>query len=336
VFVRRPPNPLRTYSHLADRGEIPSEYQIVSSKLLYYPQRGFEVDVPVAPWYQRYQRDGKLRAADWEAFVDPRETTYASYMRLQAGNEQHLDAVARSLQLSGHEVRVAVPWRSVVAAVVPPMRYVWHGFQMIAAYFGQMAPSGRLTLVGLFQAADELRRIHRVAEYMGQMRELQAAEAQAEPPRLLGEHALAEWQEMPAWQPLRRAVEEALCAYDWGESFAALNLGIKPFVDDLVLHQLGEAARAAGDYLLGEVLGSLAEDARWHREWTVAFVELLLRDEQGKSNREALTAWMGRWAPAGRAAVRGLGDLLGPGGPAMAAQSEARMTDWLHGRGLLP
>jgi toluene monooxygenase system protein E len=329
--VRHPPPPLRTYSHLADRGEVPSEYQIVSSRLLYYPERGFEVNVPVGPWYERYQRGGRLQASDWEAFEDPRETTYASYTQLQASNEQHLDAVARSFQLNGQHALLPAQWREVVSAVVPPLRYPWHGFQMIAAYLGQMAPSGRLTLVALFQAADELRRIHRIADLMGQQRELQSGEGP-----LLGERALEEWQDGPAWQPLRRAVEEALCAYDWGESFAALCLGIKPFVDDLLLYQLGDAARAAGDFLLGEVLGSLAEDARWHREWAAAFVGLLLgqQGDRAGGNRATLAEWVGRWAPAGRAAARGLGQLLGPDGAAMVARSEARVSDWLQARGL--
>ena len=55
---RTAPPPLRTYSHLAHRRKVPSEYDIVSSRLLYHVERGFEIDVPLAPFYQRYQRDG--------------------------------------------------------------------------------------------------------------------------------------------------------------------------------------------------------------------------------------------------------------------------------------
>jgi toluene monooxygenase system protein E len=173
-----------------------------------------------------------------------------------------------------------------------------------------------------------MRRIHRVASYMGLHRELHPDE----PP--LGENALDEWQDGPAWQPLRRVVEEALCAYDWGESFAALCLGIKPVLDELVLHQLGEAARRTGDFLLGEVLASLAEDAAWHREWAAAFVDLLLKADP--RNRDTLQAWLTRWAPAARAAGRGVVGVLGPEGQAMATAAEGRVADWLRTRGLSP
>ena len=44
--------PPRTYWHLLGTKRVPSEYEIVSSRLLYYPGRGFEVKVPAAAWYE--------------------------------------------------------------------------------------------------------------------------------------------------------------------------------------------------------------------------------------------------------------------------------------------
>jgi toluene monooxygenase system protein E len=318
---------LRTYSHLATRGQVPSEYEIVSSRLLYHPQRGFEIDVPVGPWYARYGQGGRLRGSGWEAFVDPRETTYASYTRLQAGNEQHLDAVARSFEQSGHAARLPEAWRTTVSALVPPLRFAWHGLQMMAAYLGQMAPAGRLTLVSLFLAADQLRRIHRVAMFMAP---LQAADAQ------LAQLARTDWQEGPAWQPLRRAVEEGLVAYDWGESFAALCLGLLPALDDLLLHEGGALARQAGDFYLGEVLASFAEDARWHRAVAAALVAHAVREDAG--NESTLAAWVARWAQAGRAAAAGLAPLLVDANETapLLARAEARTRAFLDSLGLPP
>src|SRR5204863_1759615 len=69
--VSRPVPPLRTYSHLEGQRRIPSEYEIVTTNLLYYPARGFEVEVPVRAWYDRHQRGGGLACSDWERFRDP-------------------------------------------------------------------------------------------------------------------------------------------------------------------------------------------------------------------------------------------------------------------------
>src|SRR6185295_9514509 len=70
---------LKTYSHLASERRMPSEYEIATSRLLWYvPRGGFEVNVPLAAWYQRWQRESPFTGADWERFRDPRETTYTA------------------------------------------------------------------------------------------------------------------------------------------------------------------------------------------------------------------------------------------------------------------
>jgi toluene monooxygenase system protein E len=337
--VRRPPAPLRTYSHLAGAGVVPSEYQIVSSRLLYHPQKGFETNVPVGPWYQRHQRGGHLHCPDWEAFADPRATTYSLYTSLAARHEQHLNALAESADATaarGGAAPLAPDWRAVIEGLLPPLRYVWHGFQMIAAYVGQMAPASRIALVALFQAGDEMRRVHRIAQRMGQLRERWPD---------FGAAAMAQWLELPAWQPLRQVVEQALVAYDWGEAFVALCLTTKPFIDELLLGQFSGLARQRGDYLLAETLASLAEDGRWHRAWAGQLVTLLLRPSAGAdfpaseaappSNRAALSAWLGLWLPRAQAAARASAALLGGEGPAAAARAEGDVMAWLGGLGLV-
>ena len=50
----------RTYWHLLPQRRMPSEYEIVTSKLLCYTGEGFtgkrfELDVPLQHWYKQYQ-----------------------------------------------------------------------------------------------------------------------------------------------------------------------------------------------------------------------------------------------------------------------------------------
>jgi toluene monooxygenase system protein E len=311
--------PLRTYSHLAGRQRVPTEYDITTTGLLYYVRRGFELDVPVGSWYARHQTGGQLTCSDWERFADPRETTYSDYTTLQAEKESHLDATVRSMETTGADARLDAEWRATLERVLPPLRYVWHGFQMAAAYVGQMAPAGRLVLVAMFQAGDEMRRIHRVAYRMAQLRQNQPD---------FGSKALAEWQEAPAWQPLRRALERTLVAYDWGECFAALCLCLKPTLDHLMI-ELGGLARERHDVCLGEFLTSFDEDARWHRAWAEALVRLLV--EESPDNAATLRSWLERWLPGAREAAAAVADLFGPGGPAAAGRAQAAQTRWLAG-----
>jgi toluene monooxygenase system protein E len=326
--MRRPPPPLRTYSHLGS-GKIPSEYEIVSTRLLYYPARGFETNVPLSAWYERHQRGGQLRCADWEIFADPRETTYASYTAQAARHEQHLDAVASSAVAGGHDGALTADWLQLIDGTLSPLRFVWHGFQMIAAYVGQMAPSGRITLVALFQAGDEMRRIHRIAQRMTVLQDQRPS---------FGAQARADWQQGPAWQPLRSVIEHALVAYDWGEAFAALALCIKPVIDHLVLGELGAQARQRGDYVLGESLASFAEDVRWHAAWAAQLVKVAAEDRggaDGAGNQAALASWVGRWLPPAFTAAQSLAPLLGPGGDAAAGRAQATVLGWLRAQGLV-
>jgi toluene monooxygenase system protein E len=54
------------------------------------------------------------------------------------------------------------------------------------------------------------------------------------------------WQHEPRWQPLRQFVEQLLVTYDWGEAFVALNLVLKPLIDDLFLKRTSELALGRG------------------------------------------------------------------------------------------
>lgn len=65
---------MRTYSRLQDGRRRLSEYEIVSTDVLYnYPSR-FELrdPNPVFQWYQRYREGSALLVHDWSPFSDPR------------------------------------------------------------------------------------------------------------------------------------------------------------------------------------------------------------------------------------------------------------------------
>ena len=86
----------RTYWHLQGLGRVPSDYDVATSRLLYYPERGFAVDTPVSEWYARHQAGSAFRLVDGGTFRDPRETTYAAYTALQDRAQVLVDGLYRS------------------------------------------------------------------------------------------------------------------------------------------------------------------------------------------------------------------------------------------------
>ncbi len=314
--------PPKTYWHLLGAQRMPNEYEIVTSRLLYYPQRGFEVKVPVDSWYERYQRGSPWQCTDWEHFSDPRRTTYSTYTARRAKQETYVDGLFESIDRSAHDRTLTTEWRAALDRLFAPLLYPLHGLQMIASYMGQMAPSGRIAVTALFQSADEVRRIQRIGYRLKQLQQTW--------PELAHGHK-ERWLHDGAWQPLREAVERLLVTYDWGESFVGLNLCLKPALDELVTLHLANAARARGDYPLAGILGSLREDALWQREWTRALVETVFADTP--ASRDAAQAWTGQWCTIALRAAGALAvefDCLGEdGGSDVTRQIEAEMRERL-------
>jgi toluene monooxygenase system protein E len=294
----------RTYSHLEKLGRRPTDYDIGSSDLLYYTRRsasqsatgsaarGFEVWTPLATWYERYQRGSPLRAVDWEQFRDPRETTYAKYAELQRAKEAFVDGLFAAGEAAGEGARLSPEWLETLSSILPVLRYPVHGLQMVAAYVGQMAPSGRIVIASALQSADEMRRVQRFAYRTRQLMDVSTGFA---------ERARTEWQTAPAWQPTREAIEKLLVTYDWGEAFVASNLVFKPRFDALWTATLATLARRAGDDLFAQVLFSLGEDGRWHGEWSRALLRMALQDRP--ENAAVVSAWVARWTPLAQRAV---------------------------------
>ncbi len=93
-----------------------------------------------------------------------------------------------------------------------------------------------------------------------------------------------------------------------GEAFTALNLVLAPTLDDVLLTQLGQAAKAAGDELTWLVTSLLAQDSRRRGRWSRALADLAVT--QCPDSRAALGKWIGRWAARADEAALGLGTIL--------------------------
>src|ERR1700679_953579 len=240
--MTRPPG-RKAYSRLAAGRRVPLEYELVSTDLHYnYPMR-FELSAanPVVAWYYRYREGSALRARDWERFSDPRRTTYRAYTVLQDGREDVVDGLLREIDDTGYDRNLDREWVRFLDRWYSPLRFPVHGLQMLAAYVAQMAPASRITNCAAFQAADEMRRVQRIAYRTAQVNggPVDAATLRRQQ---------TAWEEAPALQPLRELIEYALIAYDWDEAFVVTNAVIKPRIGRLVNQEkAGSLATANGD-----------------------------------------------------------------------------------------
>lgn len=327
----------KTFWHLLPLRRMPTEYELVTSLVNFYDSplkgKGFELGdhIPMAQWYRQYQDGSPFTCSDWEKFYDPREYTYTKYVNAQQAKEIFVDGLLEEIESLGYDRGLFEAWLRTLARAVSPFRYASHGLQMIAAYIAQMGPSGRINTAGTLQAGDEVRRVQRIAY---RTRQLQLAYPG------FGEDSKAVWQENPMWQPLREAVEKLLITYDWGESFAGLNLVLKPMLDNLFMVQLAELGRREGDYILGEIFFSLNDDCKWHREWSQALVKTTVEDTP--ANQGVLQGWVNKWYPLAVQAVNAFSPIFEemPGRPKtlgfgdVAQQIGKDYSDYLRSMGL--
>jgi toluene monooxygenase system protein E len=301
----------RTYSHLEHLQRRPTDYEVTTTNLLYYPARGFAVKVPAEQWYQAYQRGSLLRSGDWEGFADPRATTYARYVALMHEKEIVVESLLSSIE-PDYDRGLSEAWMTRLERVLPPLRYPTHGLQMAAAYVGQMAPSGRVVVACAFQAADELRRVHFFAYRMRQLQHSHAA---------FGAPAKNVWLGDRMWQPLRALIERLLVTYDFGEALVLLNLVVKPLYDELFFRQFAQLALAHGDHILERALHSMYEDGVWHREWVAALLRHVFSDRP--ENRGVVERWVSRHYSTALGAMAEFAPLFaGPAGADSAKQQD--------------
>ncbi|NUQ34200.1 MAG: hypothetical protein HUU29_04590 [Planctomycetaceae bacterium] len=272
----------KTYWHLLSQRRAPSDYEVVTSRLLYYPGKEPEVHTPVGAWMGKHR--STIPPETWERFNDPRQTTYRSYTELQSRLEAHIDEVIRA-DVCGPVSRDTL---ALLKAYVAPLRYPCHGLMMLAAYAGHLAPSGKVAICLAFQATDELRRIDRITQHA--VKRLGADAVRA---------SRLHWQEAKEWQPLRKVIERLLVTYTWDESFIALNLVLKPLIDRVFCDRLGSTLDACGDGTFQQIFRSLADDTRWHREWSAAAVGTAF----GPGETDAVQSVVDRWLPSVQHAV---------------------------------
>jgi toluene monooxygenase system protein E len=294
----------KTYWHLVGNRRVPSRYEIATSRLHWYTTHGLLVSSPVAHFYTKHQAGSPLRLSneDWEAFGDPDEVTYGLYVEKRAEREIHLDQVLASSpsSSSSNGGGLSSEWVKRLDPTLSTLRYPRHALMMAAAYVGSLAPCARVTTASAFQAADETRYVHRLADRIVQLRSY---------PQVAVEEEKKIWLTDERWQPLRRMIEQLLVTYDWGEAFVALNTVVKPILDAATT-KLTERADANGDVLTSAMMRSLAEDAAWHGRFCSHFLKHVV--ERRKENAEPIEAWQSKWRSLLRASTTNMENMEVP------------------------
>lgn len=298
----------KTWSLLGDVRRRPSVYEVTAAKFNYHFRREpapFEmaVEAPLNQWYLKYREGSPFNVDDWEGFHDPAKLTYSEYVTLQHDRETYLDGLIDHHEGAETVEAYSESWVELLTGAAVPLRFPLHILQMLSQYTAQMAPSAFITNCANFQAADEMRRVQRLA-YLTKWLANGHGDSIAD-----SEVARDAWTNGPAWQPMRKALEELLGVYDWGEAFVALDLVVKPTMDSLVNDSLGALATANGDEFLSLMCAEFGRDSQRSKDWVSGLSRYAL--ERDPSLLGIIQEWVEKWTPAADSMAAGYAQILG-------------------------
>lgn len=276
----------QTFSHVARRlgaDKPASRYQEATLEL--QPEVNFHYKPLWEPDRDLYdKRRTAIEMNDWYAFKDPRQYYYGTYTvtraRQQDAMEKSIEFVTKRALLSSLDE----PARARIASLIVPLRHVEWAANTNNCFVTAYGWGTAITQATMFHAMDRLG----IAQYqsrIGLLLDGNSGNALLEGKRL--------WLEAPAWQPLRRTVENLMVVRDWFETFVAQNLVLDGLLYPLVhSHIDARLAQAHGPGL--SMLNEFA--ATWFDEssrWVDATVKTAFIESP--QNAALITRWVQHW-----------------------------------------
>lgn len=236
-----------------------------------------------------------LRLSDPEAFADPRQYYYTTYVTARAGLHEEFGQTLAYLDRRSLLARLPAGWRALLATVVLPLRHYESGAQLVTVAGARLAYGTPLAQCCTFAAFDRIGTAQMLSR-VGIALTGGTGEALA--------GAKQEWLRGEHLQPLRSLVEHIMVEPDWAEGVLAVDL-VDRLLYPVLYSGLDDPALlgGAGAYsLLAQHLAAWYAD---QRRWLDALLGAWAADpEHGAANAEVLAAITGRWrAPAVAAAT---------------------------------
>jgi phenol/toluene 2-monooxygenase (NADH) P1/A1 len=221
---------------------------------------------------------------DWYALKDPRQFYYSTYTLTRAKQQETTEANFSFVESRGLADMLSDDLRDTALKVLVPLRHAAWGANQHNTFICGYGYGVTFTQPCMYQAMDNLgiaQYLSRLGLLLGDMAALAA-----------GKQA---WQHDPAWQPLRRYVEDCLVVRDPFELFVAQNVALDGLLYPLVYE------RIVDDHLSSRGASAVAMLTQFMTEWfgeTRKWVDAVLKVAAAESehNREVLTGWSRHWS----------------------------------------
>ena len=233
--------------------------------------------------------------ADWYAVSDPRQYYYGAYVQARAKMQENAEHDYAFCEKRDMLASLSPQNVQLIGSLLLPLRHAELGANMNNSNIAADGFGTSVTQMHMFQAMDRLG----IAQYLSRIG-LMLDDGDV----LLLAQAKQQWLNAPAWQGVRRYVEDTLVVRDWFELTVAQNVVSDGLVYPLLFHKLDEQLSANG---AGQV-GMLTEFMRlWFAEsqrWVDALLKTVINESAG--NKALVESWVDRWSQRSIEALRPL------------------------------
>ena len=226
-----------------------------------YDDKDFDIYDP------RYTR---LKSSDWEAFRDPKKFWYTPYVNNRKKMAEEIENGFNYAQQLGVIENLSSQWADALRDLYTPLRHLEYGENVQMQYVIRYALGSAIEQCATYQAYDKTGRAQWISQWAMNMQEHHGEFLSHGKEVLLNE---------PAFQPLRRYVEEILVTDDWAEVLVAENLTLDLLLGNLMYREFNQEAIKQGDTHLSIMNLVIAKQLDWHRDWAFSLFKLLAGDE---------------------------------------------------------
>lgn len=233
--------------------------------------------------------------ADWYALKDPRQFYYGTYTITRARWQEGLDRQIDFIEKRGVLSKLPADQRDLIIAALVPLRHYEWGANTNNAHVSAYGWGVAITQAAMMNAMDRLA----MAQHLSRIGLLvDGGTGESLVP------AKAEWIDAPAWQGLRREIENIFVTRDWFEVLIAQNLVADSLVYPLFFGRIDALLADKSEMSLLLVTDFLN---RWFEEsskWLDAVVKIAAAESA--DNQALIEGWMAKWRAPMRAAMQPL------------------------------
>lgn len=251
---------------------------------------------------------------DWYKPLDPRQYYYAAYNISRANMNQ---AVERSFTFAEERAlagKMSAAARKQIETYLLPLRHLHWGANMNMAEITQRGYGTAVTAPAIFSAADHLG-MAQVLSRIGLLIDGQTGVSL--------DMAKEVWIADPAWQGVRKLIEDSFVEHDWFKLFVIQTLAVNGVVLDLI-YKGGDAGWTDAQITVAMLTGFMADWRADESRWSDVVIKTAAAESA--ENRALISQWAATWIAAAVDAARPLSAaFLADNGAAADAAGEATL-----------